>query len=72
MKGKRASGTTHSRMVMVHPNAAAIDIGSTMHVAAVGADRRPSRCAASALLLAICTVWLIGSRNVVLRRSSWN
>ena len=39
MKGKRASGTTHSRMVMVHPNAAAIDIGSTMHVAAVGADR---------------------------------
>jgi len=39
MKGKRASGTTHSRMVMVHPNAAAIDIGSTMHMAAVGADR---------------------------------
>jgi transposase len=26
-------------MVMVHPNAAAIDIGSTMHMAAVGADR---------------------------------
>ena len=39
MKGKRASGTTHSRMVMVHPNAAAIDIGSTMHMAAMGADR---------------------------------
>ena len=24
---------------MVHPNAAAIDIGATMHMAAVGADR---------------------------------
>jgi transposase len=33
-------------MVMVHPNAAAIDIGATMHIAAVGADRtsEPVRC----------------------------
>jgi transposase len=28
-------------MPMVHPNAAAIDVGATMHVAAVGADRAP-------------------------------
>jgi transposase len=28
-------------MPMVHPNAAAIDIGATMHMAAVRADRTP-------------------------------
>jgi transposase len=39
MKGKRASGAKQPTMAMVHPNAAAIDVGSTMHMAAVGADR---------------------------------
>src|SRR5271165_1422578 len=39
MKRKEKSKATHSRMAMVHPNAAAIDIGATMHMAAVGADR---------------------------------
>jgi len=29
------------KMPMVHPNAAAIDVGATMHMAAVGADRAP-------------------------------
>jgi hypothetical protein len=28
-------------MPMVHPNAAAIDVGATMHMAAVRADRTP-------------------------------
>jgi transposase len=36
MKNAKAA---HSGMAMVHPNAAAIDIGATMHMAAVGADR---------------------------------
>jgi hypothetical protein len=46
MKRKRTAAAAHSVMVMVHPNAAAIDIGATMHMAAVGADRtsEPVRC----------------------------
>jgi transposase len=39
MKRKAKSEATHSGMAVVNPNAAAIDIGATMHVAAVGADR---------------------------------
>ncbi len=39
MKRKGNAKATRSEMAMVHPNAAAIDIGATMHVAAVGADR---------------------------------
>jgi transposase len=39
MKRKEKSKATHSGMATVHPNAAAIDIGATMHMAAVGADR---------------------------------
>ena len=44
-----------------HPNAAAIDIGSRMHVAAVPPDRDPSRCAPSGPAPAICGGWRIGS-----------
>ena len=36
MKGKRRSPEKHPGMVTVHPNAAAIDVGVTMHMAAVG------------------------------------
>ena len=39
---------------MVHPNAAAIDIGARMHVAAVGPSAQPSQCAASAPSRRIC------------------
>ncbi len=39
MKRKGNAKATRSGMAMVHPNAAAIDIGATMHMAAVGADR---------------------------------
>jgi transposase len=39
MKRKENAKATRSGMAMVHPNAAAIDIGATMHMAAVGADR---------------------------------
>jgi len=38
MKGRRRSAEKHPGMVTVHPNAAAIDVGATMHMAAVGAD----------------------------------
>ena len=49
MKRKEKSKATHSGMATVHPNAAAIDIGATMHMAAVGADRtsdpvQPKNC----------------------------
>jgi hypothetical protein len=39
MKRKAKSQATHSALVVVNPNAAAIDIGATMHMAAVGMDR---------------------------------
>ena len=41
MRAKGAGGEARQAMPMVHPNAAAVDIGATMHVAAVGADRTP-------------------------------
>ena len=41
MKRKENAKAARSGMAMVHPNAAAIDIGATMHMAAVGADRAP-------------------------------
>jgi transposase len=39
MKRKENGKATRSGMTMVHPDAAAIDVGATMHMAAVGADR---------------------------------
>jgi len=39
MNRKRSKSKAERTMPMVHPNAAAIDVGATMHMAAVGADR---------------------------------
>ena len=39
MKRDRPSGVRPSDLTMIHADAAAIDIGATMHVAAVGADQ---------------------------------
>src|SRR6185436_1417553 len=39
MNSKRSKSRNSSKMPMVHPNAAAIDVGATMHMAAVRADR---------------------------------
>src|SRR5262252_5293369 len=41
MNRKRSKPKIDRKMPMVHPNAAAIDIGATMHMAAVRADRTP-------------------------------
>ncbi len=41
MNSKRSKSRDGGKMPMVHPNAAAIDVGATMHMAAVGADRAP-------------------------------
>ena len=41
MNPKRAKSRHGRKMPMVHPNAAAIDVGATMHMAAVRADRAP-------------------------------
>jgi transposase len=41
MNRKRSKSKIDRTMPMVHPNAAAIDIGATMHMAAVRADRTP-------------------------------
>ena len=41
MNRKRSKPKIDRTMPMVHPNAAAIDVGATMHMAAVSADRTP-------------------------------
>jgi transposase len=41
MNPKRSKSRNGGKMPMVHPNAAAIDVGATMHMAAVRADRAP-------------------------------
>ena len=41
MNPKRSKPKNDRTMPMIHPNAAAIDIGATMHTAAVRADRMP-------------------------------
>src|SRR6202043_126119 len=41
MKRKRTKSKVDRTMPMVHPNAAAIDVGATIHMAAVSADRTP-------------------------------
>jgi hypothetical protein len=41
MKRKRSKPKIDRTMPMVHTNAAAIDFGATMHMAAVRADRTP-------------------------------
>jgi transposase len=41
MNRKRSKTKIDRKMPMVHPNAAAIDVGATMHMAAVRADRTP-------------------------------
>jgi transposase len=41
MNPKRSKSTHGRKMPLVHPNAAAIDVGATMHMAAVRADRAP-------------------------------
>jgi len=59
MKRKAKSQATHSGLAVVNPNAAAIDIGATMHVAAVGADRASDPVRSFGLSLLICTGWLL-------------
>src|SRR5258705_1301055 len=39
MKGKSGSDSARSAMTTVHSNAAAIDVGATMHMAAIGPER---------------------------------
>src|SRR4030081_2986793 len=41
MNRKRSRPKIDQKMPTVHPNAAAIDVGATMHMAAIGADRTP-------------------------------
>ena len=41
MNRKRSKPKIDRKMPMVHPNAAAIDVGATMHMAAVRPDRTP-------------------------------
>ena len=53
----------------VHPDAAAIDIGATVHVAAVGPARDPEPVRSFGTFTGICTGLLIGSHSAGSRRS---
>ena len=50
MNRNRSKSKIDRTMPMVHPNAAAIDIGATMHMAAVRADRAPSQSCSFGML----------------------
>jgi len=41
MRRNKSTDRDRRTMAVVHPNAAAIDVGATMHMAAVNADRTP-------------------------------
>lgn len=41
MRRNKSNNQGRGTMSVVHPNAAAIDVGATMHMAAVNADRTP-------------------------------
>ena len=43
MSRNKSTDQGRRTMSVVHPNAAAIDVGATMHMAAVNADRTPAR-----------------------------
>ena len=72
MNPKRSKSRVDRKMSMVHPNAAAIDVGATMHMAAVGADQAPESDAALEPSRPISISWLTGLRNAASRPSSWN
>ena len=55
-----------------HPNAAAIDIGATMHVAAVDPDKTSEPYAALEPSPAICTGWRTGSSSAAYAPSRWS
>jgi len=71
MKRKAKSQATHSGLAVVNPNAAAIDIGATMHVAAVALTRiRPgSQFGTFTADLHRLADWFAECGS---RRSSWN
>jgi hypothetical protein len=58
MNRKRSRPKIDQKMPTVHPNAAAIDVGATMHMAAVA---RLSQCAALVPSRPICVGWWTGS-----------
>ena len=64
-RNKPVDSKVRGSLPMVHPNAAAIDIGARMHVAAVGADRTVEPVPASAPSRPICIGWWIGSQMIV-------
>ena len=57
MNRNKSKSKIDRTMPMVHPNAAAIDIGATMHMAAVGRIARLSQYAASVPSRPICIGW---------------
>src|SRR5579864_6977555 len=60
MNRKRSKPKIDRKMPMVHPNAAAIDVGATMHMAAVRPDRTPEPVRSDARIEAVLKDLSIG------------
>ena len=63
MNPKRSKSRHGHKMPLVHPNAAAIDVGATMHMAAVRADRAPEPVRSFGTFTAERHVWE-GQRSI--------
>jgi hypothetical protein len=61
-----------SRMSIVHPHAAGVDIGAEFHVVAVPPDADTEPVRTFKVLLAIFSGCLTGSKPVTLRPSPWS
>ena len=72
MPRKKVTSKNDGAMPMVHPNAAAIDVGSTLLIAAVRADRTSEPAAVSGPSRPICIDWQLGLQNAASRPSRWN
>ena len=57
MSSNKSTDRVRHTIAVVHPNAAAIDVGATMHMAAVNQIARLNRYAASVPSRLICIGW---------------
>ena len=72
MNPKRSKSRNGGKMPMVHPNAAAIDVGATMHMTAVRADRAPEPVRSFGTFTADLHRLVDWLPNAASRPSSWN
>lgn len=72
MNPERSKSRNGGKMPMAHPNAAAIDVGATMHMAAVRADRAPEPVRSFGTFTADLHRLVDWFTDAASRPSSWN